>query len=62
MDSNDRERMMEARDELHRMLNEVLHGLALDFEFQKILFFFLPRQILSLRGAECCSAKYGLVV
>lgn len=27
VDSNDRDRVVEARDELHRMLNEVLKGL-----------------------------------
>ena len=35
VDSNDRDRVVEARDELHRMLNEVLLGLALDYEFQR---------------------------
>lgn len=29
VDSNDRDRVVEARDELHRMLNEVMHGAIL---------------------------------
>ncbi len=33
VDSNDRDRIVEARDELHRMLSEVSHAVMHPFEF-----------------------------
>ncbi len=33
VDSNDRDRIVEARDELHRMLSEVSHAVMHHFEF-----------------------------
>ena len=38
VDSNDRDRVVEARDELHRMLNEVSVRSHLKFLFKALLF------------------------
>lgn len=47
VDSNDRDRAVEARDELHRMLNEVLGEPYLVLIFPSLVFKFLILYVLS---------------
>lgn len=52
VDSNDRDRVVEARDELHRMLNEVLifyKDFQISVSAKDLLFFFLMQSICKER-------------